>query len=71
MQQQEQNRPPSAGLRSRTEEYELLKEAAQGGSYQARVRLGAAKRALDRQKAEQARRLTQDVGRRLATRGGG
>ena len=45
------------GLRLRRREYEDLREAAEAGSTQARVRLSGARKALRRQEEEHARRL--------------
>lgn len=47
--------PP--GLRHRRAEYEDLREAAEAGSTQARVRMSGARKALRRQEEEQSRRL--------------
>jgi len=49
-------RRKSAGLRAREREVADLREAAEGGSYQARVRLRPATSALRRQKAQSKRR---------------
>lgn len=54
--------PP--GLRRRREELDLLQDAADSGSTQARMRLSSARNALGRQQAEYARR----VGERLRKR---
>jgi hypothetical protein len=43
--------PKKPGYRYREQEYDTLKAAAEAGSAQARVRLGGASRALERQKA--------------------
>jgi hypothetical protein len=57
----------SPGLRRRREEYEFLRQAAEDGSVQARMRLGDAQRALRRQEEYHRRRLSRDVGTRLAS----
>lgn len=45
------------GLEHRRSEYGLLRDAAEGGSVQARMRLPAARKALRRQEEESRRRL--------------